>query len=301
MLLFNRIRNGRRQSRLGETGTQNVALPVGPSGPRAVADNEVSHSRRRRSMLGRVSKMPMPKMPMPWRRERRTRRSAASAISLAGTDPVSSAAQGIDDPMESFSPVTDNAQAGAILRDDVPDIIASKIQKHHELWYHLAYGRPRDRRVSGGYGMQPARLGGKPLPRPNPKRSEVSGLTHIASWKSRPRLWSDIGSPDANAAAGHRPITSIDYGNADEVVLSNTQEPDGDILKAEDALPDGSPKFMIHPYDRRKVRTGSIATRLKMNAPCRNASRTDGVLLLPEKSTSLLIDLGRVQARNGCG
>lgn len=249
MLLFNRIRNGRRQSRLGESGTQDVALPVGTSGPRGVTNNEASHSRRRRSILGRV-----PKVPMRWRR-----RSAAGASTLAGTKPVSSAAQEMDDPMESFSPVTDNAQDGAVPRDEVPDIIASKIQKHHELWYPLAYGRPRDRRVSGGYGMQPARLGGKPLPRPNPKRAEVSGLTHIASWKSRPRLWSDIGSPDANAAAGHRPITSIDYGNADEVVLSNTQEVDGDVLKAEDALPDGSPKFMLHPYDRRKVRTGNIA------------------------------------------
>lgn len=200
---------------------------------------------------------------MRWRREGGRRRSAGGAITISGTDPLSSAAQELDDPMESFSPVTDSAQAGAILHDEVPDIIATKIQKHHELWYQLAYGRPRDRRVSGGYGLQPARLEGKPLPRPNPKRSEVSGLTHIASWKSRPRLWSDIGSPDANAAAGHKPITSIDYGNADEVVLSHTQEADGDLLKAEDALPDGSPKFMLHPYDKRKVRTGNVTLRSK--------------------------------------
>lgn len=261
MLLFNRIRNGRRRSRLGETGTQEVmAMPGGTSGTGVVTNNDVSHSRRRRSILGRV-----PKVPMRWRRKVGRRGSAEGAITIAGTDPGSSAAQEMDDPMESFSPVTDNAQDGAILRDEVPDIIANKIQKHHELWYQLAYGRPRDRRVSGGYGLQPARLGGKPLPRPNYKRSEVSGLTHIASWKSRPRLWSDIGSPDANAATGHKPITSINYGNADEVVLSHTQESDGDLLKAEDALPDGSPNFMLHPYNKRKVRPGNMALSKKKN------------------------------------
>ncbi|CAM9898271.1 unnamed protein product [Ectocarpus sp. 8 AP-2014] len=155
--------------------------------------------------------------------------------------------------MDSFRPVTTDAADGAVLQDEVPDIIANKIQKHHELWYLLAYGRPRDRRVSGGYALQPAKIGGQPLPRPNAENSEVSGLTHIASWKSRPRLWSDIGSPVAYAAGGHRPITSIDYGNADEVVLSNTQEADEGMLKADDTLPAGSPKFLIHPYDRRKV------------------------------------------------
>lgn len=156
--------------------------------------------------------------------------------------------------MDSFRPVTTDAADGAVLQDEVPDIIANKIQKHHELWYLLAYGRPRDRRVSGGYALQPAKLGGQPLPRSNVESSEASGLTHIASWKSRPRLWSDIGSPVAYAAGGHRPITSIDYGNADEVVLSHTQESDEGMLKAEDTLPVGSPKFLIHPYDRRKVR-----------------------------------------------
>lgn len=256
MLLFNRIRNGRRRSRLRETGTQDVARPGGSSGTRNIANDEASQSRRRRFILGR-----MPKFAMRWRREGERRRSAASAKTMAGTDPMASAAHEVDDPMESFSPVIDNAQDGAILRDEVPDIIANKIQRHHELWYQLAYGRPRDRRVSGGYGLQPARLEGKPLPRPNPKRPEASGLTHIASWKSRPRLWSDIGSPDANAPAGHKPITSIDYGNADEVVLSNTQDADGAVLIAEDALPDGSPNFMIHPYDKLKVRTGIVAVR----------------------------------------
>lgn len=208
-------------------------------------------------MLGRVAKVPMR-----WRREGARRRSAANSVTMTGGDPVSSAAQEKHDPMESFAAVTDNAQDGAILlRDEVPGIIANKIQKHHELWYQLAYGRPRDRRVSGGYGLQPARLGGKPLPRPNPRRPEVSGLAHIASWKSRPRLWSDIGSPDANTAPGHKPITSIDYGNADEVVLSHTQEADGDLLNADDVLPDGSPKFMLHPYDKRKVRLETTVVR----------------------------------------
>lgn len=260
MLLFDRLRNDRNRSRLGdaathgvirhdrsdsilhgETGMQDVALPS-TSGIGVGNNNEASRQRRRKSTLARVASV----------------RSVASAPTIAGTDTVSSAAQEMDDPMESFSPVTDNSQGGAVLHDEVPDIIANKIQKHHELWYHLAYGRPRDRRVSGGYGLQSARLGGKPLPRPNRKRSEVSGLTHIASWKSRPRLWSDIGSPDANATPGHRPITSIDYGNADEVVLSHTQEADEDSLIAEDALPAGSPEFMLHPYDKRKVRPETL-------------------------------------------
>ncbi|CBN79924.1 conserved unknown protein [Ectocarpus siliculosus] len=186
-----------------------------------------------------------------WRRRGQKRQPSGIRISGAG-DPLS-ASHGVDDPMDSFRPVTTDASDGAVLQDEVPDIIANKIQKHHELWYLLAYGRPRDRRVSGGYALQPARIGGQPLPRPNAENSEVSGLTHIASWKSRPRLWSDIGSPVACAAGGHRPITSIDYGNADEVVLSNTQEADEDMLNADDTLPAGSPKFLIHPYDRRKV------------------------------------------------
>lgn len=249
MLLFNRIRNGRRRNSRGETGTQATAMPGANNGGRGGRNNTPSDPRRPGAILSRVH------VPVPWRWKREKRRSIASGIRIEGpADPVPSA-QEMEDPMVSFSPVTDSALDGAILHDEVPDIIGNKIQKHHELWYHLAYGRPRDRRVSGGYALQPARLAGQPLPRPNVKHSKASGLTHIASWRTRPRPWSETGSPDDHAAGGHKPITSIDYGNADEVVLSNTQEADGDILQAEDTLPVGSPKFMLHPYDKRKVRT----------------------------------------------
>ena len=53
--------------------------------------------------------------------------------------------------------------------------------------------------------------------------------------------------------SGHRQITSIDYGNADEVVLSSTQEIDVDVLLPENTLPEGAPRFLLHPYAKRKV------------------------------------------------
>lgn len=215
----------------------------------------------------------VPILAVPWRRKGEKRPTGGIDLTPAKGAGAVPSAQGMDDPMESFSPVTDNAQDGAILRDEVPDIIGNKIQKHHELWYHLAYGRPRDQRVSGGYALQPARLDGKPLPRPNPKRSDMSGLTHIASWKSRPRLWSDIGSPIACAAGGHKQVTSIDYGNAHEVVLSHTQESGEGIMVAEDALPDGAPKYMIHPYDKRKVRMRSEMAVLSFKDRCTSLRR----------------------------
>lgn len=239
MLVFSRIRNVRRRNNtLGETDTS--------AGGRG-SNNAPAHPRRRRKILGR-----MPQMPERWRRQGEKRRPVVSGIRIIGPpDPVSSPDE-MDDPMESFSPVTDNALDGAISHDEIPTIIADKIQKHHELWYQLAYGRPRDRRVSGGYALQPAKLGGQPLPRPNRNRHEASGLTPVASWKARPV--SDVGSPTAHAAGRHRPITSIDYGNAGEVVLSNTQDADDDMLKkVDDTLPIGSPKYLLHPYDKRKV------------------------------------------------
>lgn len=155
----------------------------------------------------------------------------------------------IGDPMIWFSPVTDHALDGAVSRDDVPDIIGEKIQGHHELWYRLAYGRSRDRRVCGGYALQPATLAGRPLPR----RMSLGGatLTQIASWKSRPNSGGEgVASPQGS---GHRPISSIDYGNADEVVLTNTQDMEGDLVCAENTLPEGAQRFLIHPYDKRKV------------------------------------------------
>ncbi|CAM9958680.1 unnamed protein product, partial [Ectocarpus fasciculatus] len=256
MLLFNSIEHGRRQTaNLGETGNSTAtAVAGGTTGGRdggnimPPRNNHRERLRQREKGVGRVAQQKS----MRWRRRGQKRQPSGIRISGAG-DSMLSASQGIDDPMDSFRPVTTDAADGAVLQDEVPDIIANKIQKHHELWYLLAYGRPRDRRVSGGYALQPAKLGGQPLPRSNVESSEASGLAHIASWKSRPRLWSDIGSPVAYAAGGHRPITSIDYGNADEVVLSHTQESDEGMLKAEDTLPIGSPRFLIHPYDRRKV------------------------------------------------
>lgn len=222
-----------------ETVTQATAEPGAGNGDHGGRDDIVSHPRRRSmSMLRRAVHVPLR-----WRRHRDK-----------STHPTPSAPD-TQDPMTSFSPVTDNVLDGAVLHDEVPDIIANKIQKHHELWYHLAYGRPRDRRVTGGYALQPARLNGRPLPRPKPKNSITSGLTHIASWRTRPMPWSEAASPDVHAGGAHRPITSIDYGNADEVVLNHTQEVHGDMLIADDTLPAGSPKYMIHPYNKRKVRT----------------------------------------------
>lgn len=250
MLLVNRIRNARWGNRR-ETGPQATVVSSADNGGREGRNDTASHRRRAGAILKQVIHVPLR-----WRRHRDKRRPVASGIRMTGpADPMPSVPEEVEDPMGSFSPVTDNALDGAILRDEVPDIIANKIQNHHELWYHLAYGRPRDRRVTGGYALQPARLAGKPLPRPNPKNSRASGLTHISSWRTRPLPWSEAGSPDGHAVGSQKPMTPIDYGNADEVVLCYSQELDGDILKAEDALPVGSPKYLLHPYDKRKVRT----------------------------------------------
>lgn len=185
-----------------------------------------------------------------WRRKKRSRlRRPVSGGGAAGFIPPDPTADDLGDAMESFSPVTDHSLDGAVMQDDVPDIIAGKIQRHHELWYRLAYGRSRDRRVSGGFGLQPATIAGKPLS--HPKQTGGRGLTHIASWKSRPKPWADgFKSPQND---GHQKISSIDYGNAEEVVLSNTQDAEDVILRGEDTLPEDAPKYMIHPYDKRKV------------------------------------------------
>lgn len=155
----------------------------------------------------------------------------------------------IGDPMIWFSPVTDHALDGAVSCDEVPDIIGQKIRGHHELWHRLAHGRSRDRRVGGGYALQPAPVSGRPLPR----RMSLGGsaLTQIASWTGRPKPGSNnMASPQGH---GHKPISSIDYGNADEVVLSNTQDMDGDVVCPEKTLPDDAPRFMVHPYAKQKV------------------------------------------------
>lgn len=252
MLVFNRIQNARRGNR-GATGTQATAVPSADNGGRGVTNDMASQTRQPGAILSHV-------VHTRWRRRRDKRRPAARGTRTSGpADPMPSMIPEMKDPMVSFSSVTAESLDGAILHDEVPDIIASKIQKHHEAWYHLAYGRPRDKRVTGGYALQPARLAGRPLPHPNRRSSTNSGLTHISSWRTRPVPWSEVGSPDAHAVGTHKQITSIDYGNADEVVLSYTHEVHEDILKAEDTLPAGSPKYMIHPYDKRKVRTMPFA------------------------------------------
>lgn len=133
------------------------------------------------------------------------------------------------------------------MHDDVADLLSRKIYKHHQLWHRLAFGKPRR---PTGYALQPMGPGGTPLPHSEPTPRRV--LPHIASWKSPPKVWSgDCASPQGNG--GHKQIISIDYGNADEVVLSSTQDADADVLRAENTLPEGAPRFMLHPYAKRKV------------------------------------------------
>lgn len=245
MLLFSRLRAIRKRGHAGS-----VEVPgAPPAGIHAQhidgTDSPTSNTRPRVRFKSRLPRLGLRRKRQLEDGTRATLRRMPASIDLV-TPP-----DGIGDPMESFSPVTKNSVDGAVRRDEVPDIIGSKIQGHHELWYRLAYGSRRDRRVSGGFALQPAMLSGKPLPRP--KTAEATGLTHIASWRSRPKPWSSMAtSPQGEGA--HRHITSIDYGNADEVVLTNTQDAcDVDILGSQNVLPEGAPKFMFHPYDKRKV------------------------------------------------
>lgn len=242
MLLFSRIRNARRSNNPGDS-TVPGAPPVGVHEDDRSGNNTAStRARLPSAVLRSFSSLSIR------RKRRRTERQSALAGVVKAAIPTSPFRDDIGDPMESFSPVTDSALEGEVMHDDVPNIIGDKIQKHHELWYRLAYGRPRDRRVSGGYALHPAMLGGKPLPRPG--NTNGVGLTHVASWRSRPKpLTGDCCSPQ-----GQVRVTSIDYGNADEVVLNNTLDLDRDILCAEDTLPEGAPRFMLHPYNKRKVR-----------------------------------------------
>lgn len=136
------------------------------------------------------------------------------------------------------------------MHDDVADLLSRKIYKHHQLWHRLAFGKPRR---PSGYALQGP--GGTPLPHSEPTPTPRKVLTHIASWKSPPKAWTgECASPQGNG--GHNQITSIDYGNADEVVLSSTQDADIDVLRAENTLPEGAPRFMLHPYAKRKVLPG---------------------------------------------
>lgn len=161
----------------------------------------------------------------------------------------------------------------------IPNLIATKIQGHHELWYQLAYGRPCDRRVSGGYGLVSARLDEKRPARE--KHTRVLGLTHITSWRSRPKQppWNETytSSPREGQSEQNR-VTAIDYTNAEDVTLSTAQDGDGNFLQSEDALPPRAPRFLVHPYDKRKVSLdGKSALIQKGSAmscdmPCHRAS-----------------------------
>lgn len=271
MLLFNRIRAGRKRARDGAPGAPSASVPhhdendannhtgitsasANPSsGRRGVFLSRVHVSIRRLggkrgSIIGGESSEPHP---------RPTRLDSRKLTTLPPDEELG-------DPLDSFSPLNDGALEDGNLDNVVPTIISGKIQGHHELWYRLAYGRSLDRRVSGGYGLMPARLAGKPLP--HSRSQNDTQLAHITSWRSRPQQtpWVDNpGSPQSARSAAsnsgprsghsHRRVMSIDYGNADEVVLSNTQDAETPVLGRDDVLPPGAPRFLIHPYDQRKV------------------------------------------------
>lgn len=251
MLLFSRLRNRARRIRGGappgapptgarDDGNSGGSGRSGSSGHIAVRPSPPSTSSvRHRMFLKRLLRVSLG----------RKKQVGSKTRSPGIVGALSSPPDVMGDPMESFSSVTSHGLGGAVKHNDVPKIIASKIQGHHELWYRLAYGRSRDRRVSGGYALQPAMLGGVPLL--HPKYTEGSGQTHIPSWKSRPNPW--LGDPGSPPSELHMRVTSIDYGNAEEVVLASTEDVDINILYDENTLPIGAPRFMIHPYGKHKV------------------------------------------------
>lgn len=129
-------------------------------------------------------------------------------------------------PLESFSAVINHGTDGALRRDDIPDMIASKIHDHHELWHRVAVGQPSDKRAGVGLSPHPAM----------DAASSPSVCTTHGGGKGR-------GS-------------SIDYSNAKELTLGTTYYNE-EILCKENALPQEAPRFMIHPYDKRKVEQSS--------------------------------------------
>lgn len=261
MLLFNRIQAGRKRARDGP--------PEAPSAGVLHHDETNTHNRasenlptRRRGVVSRV-RASIPR----WGRmhasvgagESIEPRPQPSRIDSRKTTTLPPEEE-LEDALVYFSPLNEDGLEDGKLDNVVPTIISGRIQGHHELWYRLAYGKSLDRRVSGGYGLMPARLAGKPLPRPRAHDDPL--LAHVTSWRSRPQQspWVDSpGSPQsvksATSNSGQRPrrVMSIDYGNADEVVLSNTQEVETPALCRNDVLPLGAPRFLIHPYNQRKV------------------------------------------------
>lgn len=286
LLLFNRLRAGRQRARddpVPRTAPNAGVLQVDDN-TRGVINSSTTedianNGARRRGILHNRVNLSMPK----WRRRRnganRRQNSSSNCNTSAIRDggPISSPPSHLNSRtqhrttgsgiMEPFSPLNGRDLEEAKIDNTVPAVIADKIQSHHELWYRLAYGRTRDRRVSGGYGMAPARLAGKPVPRA--QAQDGTHLPHITSWRSRPQQlkpWAGETPSSFQSATsavsggggqpkGHfsRGVMSIDYTNAHEVVLSNTRDAEGAVLGGDDVLPPEAPKFLIHPYDKRKV------------------------------------------------
>lgn len=184
--------------------------------------------------------------------------SQGSAVSSRNNSQALDADGNVGDPLEPFAPMSTHEIDFHVQLDDiVPKVIACKIQCHHELWYRLAYGRPCDRRVSGGYGLVPTRFAGRPLIHAKFSRCD-SETNHTSPWRSRLKQQPCNDSPSPVEGEGRRGrqtrVTSIDYTNAEEVVLNNTQDAEKNLLHNEDALPSDSPRFLFHPYNKRKVK-----------------------------------------------
>lgn len=125
--------------------------------------------------------------------------------------------------LESFSAVINHDTDGAVKRDGIPDIIVSKIHDHHELKHHVAVGQPSDKQAVVGLSPHPA----------------------IDAARSPSVCSTQGGERDR--------VSSIDYSNAKELTLNAIYYNEKDILCKENALPKGAPRFMIHPYAKRKV------------------------------------------------
>lgn len=161
------------------------------------------------------------------------------------------------DLFDKFSVAAGNSRGNYGKPDNaVPEAIANRIQEHHELWHRYAYGKSCDCPMSGGHSSVPTRSEVKPVPRARSRQ----GMIQITSWRSRPKpqpLDEGWSSPQqVEASPGQHSTTPLDYNNADDVVLNNTQDSDDrSVLQRDDVLPPGSPRLLVHPYNRRKVKS----------------------------------------------
>lgn len=152
-------------------------------------------------------------------------RSLRSSMSRSDSSVESSSSPStkLGKPFRSFSAVINGGTDGAVRRDGIPDIIASKIHDRDELWHRVAVGQPSDKRAGVGLSLHPA-----------------------IDTTSSPSM--------CTTQDGERKRASpIDYSNAKELTLSTTHYNEKDTLCKENALPKGAPRFMIHPYAKRKV------------------------------------------------